>query len=130
MRFTMSDVQRICPQCGGASPLQAQHCPHCGYDFQAGLPIERANALPATLSKAAVPVLLGAASLALRVGWKMLQGHMFQATTQAVAQRPPEQAIQPRRPRRTIRIRSTWAVGDARGRWEQGSSEHIIEFDD
>ena len=135
----MSDVQRICPQCGGASPLQAQHCPHCGYDLQTGLPIERANTLHATLSKAAVPVLLGAASLALRVGWKMLQGHMLQATADAVVQRPPEQAIQPRpadqdvqprRLRRTIRIRSTWAVGDARGRWEQGSSEHIIEFDD
>ena len=136
----MSDVQRICPQCGGASPLQAHHCPHCGYDIQAGLPIEQVNALPATLSKAAVaPLLLGAASLALRVGWKMIQGRMFQASAQAVAQHPREQAIQPRptdqdiqprRPRRTIRIRSSWVIGDARGRWQQGSSEHIIEFDD
>jgi hypothetical protein len=34
------------------------------------------------------------------------------------------------RTRRSIRIRSTWAVGDARGVWRQGATEHIIEIDE
>ena len=134
----MSDVQRICPECGGGSPMHAQHCPDCGYDSQSGLPMQRTNTLPVTLSKAALPVLAGAAGLALRAGWRLLQGRM----TTAIAQQTADQAIQvppatrqpdeiqARRPRRTVRIRSTWAVGDARGAWQQGSSEHVIEFDD
>jgi len=114
--------------------MQAQHCPHCGYDSQAGFPIQPTNTLPATLSRAALPVLVGAAGLALRAGWRLLQGHMAvsvvqQSADQVVQVRKPDE-VQTRRPRRTIRIRSTWAVGDARGAWQKGSSEHIIEFDD
>ena len=37
----MSDVQRICPQCGGSSGLQMAHCPHCGFDMQAGVPMRQ-----------------------------------------------------------------------------------------
>lgn len=134
----MSDVQRICPECGGGSPLHAQHCPHCGYDSQSGLPMQRGNTLPMTLSKAALPVLAGAAGLALRAGWRLLQGRMAasvaeQASDQVIqVPSPTSQTGEPpaRRPRRTIRIRSSWAVGDAHGSWQQGSSEHVIEFDD
>jgi len=114
--------------------MHSQHCPHCGYDSQSGFPIQSTNTLPATLSKAALPVLAGAAGLALRTGWRLLQGRMAtsvaqQGADQVIQARQPDE-MQVRRPRRTIRIRSTWAVGDARGAWQKGSSEHIIEFDD
>ena len=59
----MSDVKRICPQCSNAFPLDARHCTHCGYDMDASLPAPQSS-LPELVSKAAVPVLVGAASLA------------------------------------------------------------------
>lgn len=132
----MSEVNRICPQCGGSVSLQSRYCGVCGYDSSSGLPVQR-NTLPATVGKAALPVVAGLAGLALRTGWKLLQGRLAQ-----LAVRPPEvplravdttpaQSIQPARsPRRTIRIRSSWAVGDANGVWRQGQEEHVIEIDD
>ena len=135
----MSDVQRICPHCGGSSALHMAHCPHCGRNLQTGVPMRQENAVPAALSKAALPVLAGAASLALRAGWKLLQSRMAQATAQQAATQvinrtttSPARRNESSAPRtkRTVRIRSTWAVGDARGYWRQGTSEHVIEFDD
>ena len=93
------------------------------------------------LGKAALPLLAGAASLALRAGWKLLQQRLENAVTQPApslravtkpAATPPtiRQATGAARPRRTIHIRSSWAVGDAHGNWRQGSSEHTIEIDD
>ncbi|MEZ4557888.1 MAG: zinc ribbon domain-containing protein [Caldilineaceae bacterium] len=127
----MSDVQRICPQCQANAPLDARFCPRCGYDHQAELPM-RQSSLPATVGKAAMPVLVGAATLALRVGWKLLNSRLT-ATEPQRMQPPapaPRQEVALRGGGRRIRIRSSWAVGDANGVWRQGSSEHIIEFDD
>ena len=85
------------------------------------------------------PVLAGAASLALRAGWKLLQNRMAQATAQQAATQvinrtttsPARRNESPApRTKRTVRISSTWAVGDASGYWRQGKSEHVIEFDD
>lgn len=135
----MSDVQRICPQCGGSSGLQMAHCPHCGFDMQAGVPMRQETSLPAALTKAALPVLAGAASLAVRAGWKLLQSRMTEAAVQQAASqvvtRPRSESIQRDdlpvvRAKRTVRIRSTWAVGDGSGNWRQGAPEHVIEFDD
>lgn len=129
----MANVQRICDNCGESGPLEARYCPHCGYDREATLPAPTRN-LPMVIGKAALPVLAGAASLALRVGWKILQQRLNAPPTVTAAPtevaRPPQSVPTSTRPRRTVRIRSTWAVGDATGRWQQGSSEHIIEFDD
>ena len=140
----MSEIQRICAQCGKSSALETRYCSHCGYDAQAGLPAPR-NTLPATIGKAALPVLVGVASLAIRAGWKFLQSRLAQTAVQAVTQSavnrvvpapktvtPVPQNTQPapRRARRTIHIRSSWAVGDANGVWQQGNSEHTIELDD
>ncbi len=136
----MSEIQRICAQCGKGSPLEARYCSHCGYDAQAGLPAPR-NTLPVSIGKAALPVLAGVASLAIRAGWKFLQSRMAQAAVQSAVDNvisvpkttaPVPQNTQPapRRARRTIHIRSSWAVGDANGVWQQGNSEHTIEIDD
>lgn len=141
----MSKIQRICEQCGESGPLEARYCPHCGYDSQGSdphaLPVPRKQ-LPMALSKAALPILAGAASLVLRAGWKLLQQRLATTTPEEAAQAlsnlarrpaaPPQPAPQPatRRPRRTIHIRSNWAVGDANGVWRQGSSEHTIEIDE
>ena len=75
---------------------------------------------------------VGAATLALRVGWKLLNSRLNAVEPQRM-QPPapaPRQEIAPRSGGRRIRIRSSWAVGDANGVWRQGTSEHIIEFDD
>lgn len=98
------------------------------------------------IGKAALPLLAGAASLALRAGWKVLQQRLLAAATQpptveatmnqAPLSRSQPPTIQPRppvppaRPRRTVHIRSSWAVGDGNGNWRRGSSEHTIEFED
>jgi hypothetical protein len=56
---------------------------------------------------------------------------MTAAMTAPVAK--PVQPITPApaaAPRRVIRIRSSWAVGDGRGNWRQGASDHTIEINE
>jgi hypothetical protein len=135
----MSEVQRICAQCGEAGPLAARYCPHCGADSQAALPAPRST-LPLALTKAALPILAGAASLALRAAWKLLQSRMSATVTEQAVQslrtarsaQPPAPLAQApvHRPHRTIRIRSAWAVTDGNGVRRSGVSEHQIEIDD
>ena len=127
----MSEVSKICPQCGGSNGLDSRHCAHCGYDTQAALPMIPAN-LPIVLGKAAVPVLAGVAGLALSVGWKLLQGVLNQTARPPLkVARTETTAIQPAAstPRRTITIRTSWAIGDSSGAWRRGESEQTIEFD-
>lgn len=135
----MSQVNRICPQCGGNVSLQARYCGECGYDTSRGLPVQRLN-LPVQVGKAALPVVVGLAGFAIRSGWKLLQAQLAHAATQSApaVQKP----LTPRTPNeikpvdptpragRTIRIRSSWIIGDGQGRWKQGNEEHIIEIDD
>jgi hypothetical protein len=138
----MSNVHRICPACGKDTPLDARHCPHCGHDTQAGLPVQAGSQLPMVVGKAALPVLVGVGTLAARMGWRLLRGRLAALGTQSPAPvqprtessaRPPARVtpaeVAPRA-RRSIRIRSSWAVGDARGIWQQGATEHIIEIDE
>ncbi len=149
----MTTVQRICDKCGAGGPLTARYCPSCGHDGQAeegeaarDLPTQRSN-LPVVLGKAALPLLAGAASLALRAGWKLLQTRLANTTPEEAASAlqkltklapttsSPTTAAKPVQPparatRRTVHIRSSWAVGDSNGNWQRGTSEHTIEFDD
>lgn len=132
----MNEITRICTHCGKNSPLEAQFCSHCGYDTQSGLPAPQ-NYLPLALGKAALPVVAGVAGLIVRAGWKLLKSRLTQAVTSAItpaaptAHPPaPRTTSEPRRARRTIHIRSSWAVGDARGVWRKGETEHTIEIDD
>ena len=139
----MSEVKRICPQCGEPGPLTARYCPHCGNDSQAALPAPQST-LPLALSKAALPILVGAASLALRAGWKLLQSQMAARVTETLtgkaveslrttrSSQPTIRTEQPlqSQPRHTIRIRSAWAITDANGAQRSGISEHQIEIDE
>lgn len=138
----MTNVQRICEECGESGPLNVRYCPHCGFDTQAALPMSTRN-LPMVIGKAALPLLAGVASLALRAGWKLLQQRLETATLQSGTPQPTQpaanakpvppvarQSTAPTRARRTIHIRSSWAVGDVNGNWRQGTSEHTIEFED
>ena len=135
----MSDVSRVCSQCGGKVALDSRFCSSCGYDTSAGLPVEQRK-LPVQLAAAALPVAAGLASWAVRAGWKLLRARL-----EDMAQNPPA-VTTPRpgpatrraapaqqesgRPKRTVRIRSTWAVGDGNGVWRQGTEEHIIDFEE
>lgn len=155
----MSSVQRLCEQCGRPNPLDARFCSHCGYDTHGALPTQQVN-LPAVISRAALPVLVGAAGLAVRAGWRLLQSQWTrdmakqaldaaQSHLQTKAQAPqrtqppaPKPAPQPpatqitptqtpaRQAKRTVHIRSAWRVSDGRGNYQQGMSEHTIEFND
>jgi hypothetical protein len=111
--------------------MEARYCARCGYDTQGNLPAQQQTNLPAVIGKAAVPVLVGAASLAVSAGFKLLQGIMArQAQPQS---QPPVRAasndseIAPSR-RVTITVRTSWAVGDSSGRWEKGQAEQKIEL--
>jgi hypothetical protein len=136
----MSNVQRVCVQCGQGNPVESRYCAHCGYDSQAALPAPRAN-LPTVIGRAALPVLVGAAGLAVRVGWRLLRNRLIQAATASppapstpttTAPTIPLPQAQPpvQRAKRTIHIRSAWAVNNGNGVWQQGTSEHTIELDD
>ncbi|MCL4830912.1 MAG: hypothetical protein KJZ86_00690 [Caldilineaceae bacterium] len=135
----MSDVSRVCSQCGGKVAIDSRFCGRCGYDTSAGLPVAQRN-LPAQIATAALPVAAGLAGWAVRAGWKLLRARLedMAQNPSAVAPKRPSQpmprtvpAEQPLpRPKRTIRIRSTWAVDDGRGIWRQGTEEHIIDVED
>lgn len=134
----MTNIQRICEQCGESGPLNVRYCPHCGFDTQATLPTTSRN-LPMVVGKAALPILVGAASLALRAGWKLLQDRLLtdaalssapQTSSHPTQSRPTSTPPVSARSKRKIHIRSSWTVGDANGNWRQGSSEHTIEFED
>lgn len=133
----MGNVQRVCVQCGQGNPVEARYCAHCGYDSQSALPAPRTS-LPVAIGRAALPVLVGAAGLAMRVGWRILQNRLAQSPApKAQAPMPPSATPTPRvevmptrRAKRTIHIRSSWAVNNGNGVWQEGRSEHSIELDD
>jgi len=125
----MTEISRICPQCGQSFPMEARHCSHCGHDMDASLPAPQ-GALPVLVGKAAAPVLLGAASLAVSMGWKLLQNMLNRParTVNQPLQVRTDAAVQPK-PRTTIRITTSWAVGDSSGNWRKGHSEQTIEIE-
>lgn len=130
----MSNVQRMCVQCGEGNPVESRYCARCGYDSQSALPATRAS-LPAVIGRAAVPVLIGAASLAMRAGWKLLQSRLTQPPAPPMPNVPPvpqtrNDAASTRHAKRTIHIRSAWSVNNGNGVWQQGTSEHTIELDE
>jgi hypothetical protein len=137
----MSDVQRVCMQCGEGNPVDSRYCARCGYDSQSALPAPR-ESLPVVIGRAALPVLVGAAGLAVRAGWKLLQHRLAQSAavrvtnvstptaSQPVAPQARSEVVPTRRAKRTIHIRSSWAVNNGSGVWQQGHSEHRIELDD
>lgn len=131
----MAEVNRICPTCGKSSPLDAQHCPHCGADVSAGVPMRHGSALPANVTRAALPVIVTAGTLALRFAWRLLRQQLFSPapTTSATQSKNVPQTVPnqtPTRSGRSIRIRTAWAVGDANGIQRQGYSDQQIDFEE
>ena len=115
----MTQITQICPQCGDSFVLDARYCTHCGHDT--ALPAGQ-KLLPTLLGQAALPMLVGAASLAVSAGWQLLRHLLSRPASPPLACAPP-------RPRTTIRIRTSWVVGDASGNWRKGHSDQTIEID-
>ena len=65
----MSEVFRVCPNCGQNVAMAARHCGECGYNVEGGYPLESRSNLPAVVAKVGLPVAAGLASFALRAGW-------------------------------------------------------------
>ena len=112
----MSEVFRVCPNCGQNVAMAARHCGECGYNTQGGYPLEGRNNLPAVVAKVGLPVAAGLAGLALRAGLQLLQKQLPTLAANALSRSAPRPA-QPRRGRgsRFIHIRSKWSVGDRNG---------------
>ena len=128
----MSEVFRVCPNCGQDVAVTARHCGECGYNAQGGYPLEGRNNLPAVVAKVGLPVAAGLAGLALRAGMQLLQKQLPVLANNALnrsAPRPPSPSRQGRGSR-FIHIRSKWAVRDRNGVWQSGEEEHTIEIDE
>lgn len=139
----MSNVYRICPKCGSrTNEIERRFCPDCGSDSHAELSINESS-LTVAASKAAVPLLVGATSLALRFGWKLIQSRVamsavHNANTLSRISSPSSKVDRadsgnstvPKRSGRRIHIRSAWAVGDSKGNWQKGESEQFIDIDE
>ncbi|MCS7221998.1 MAG: zinc-ribbon domain-containing protein [Anaerolineae bacterium] len=70
----MSSVRRICPRCGKPHLVDATQCPHCGHPTDAPLAASSGRQpMQALLGQVAVPVALGAISLAVRAGIYLFQ---------------------------------------------------------
>ena len=67
----MSELLRLCPNCGGDVALSARHCGECGYNTQDGYPLERRNSLHAVVAQVELPVAFGRAGLAMRAGLQL-----------------------------------------------------------
>lgn len=150
----MSNVSRVCPHCGEQSSLESRFCTHCGQSSIIDPRQDKSASLSVPLRTAAFPIVVGAVGFLAKVGWKLLQSKVARdvafrtannviqsnlqkdALVETVSNAPKlsEQSLQSgqvtQKPKRTIRINSKWAVGDAHGITRQGQSEHIIEIDD
>jgi len=128
----MSEVFRVCPNCGQNVAMAARHCGECGYNAQGGYPLESRSTLPEVVAKVGLPVAAGLAGLPLRAGLQLLQKQLPALASNALsrnASRPPAQSRRGRGSR-FIHIRSKWSVGDRSGVWRSGEEEHTIEIDD
>ncbi|MCY3707315.1 MAG: hypothetical protein OXG26_00375, partial [Caldilineaceae bacterium] len=124
----MSEVFRVCPNCGQNVAMAARHCGECGYNVEGGYPLESRNTLPEVVAKVGLPVAAGLASFALRAGWKLLQKQLPALASNALsrnASRPPAQSRKGRSSR-FIHIRSKWAVGDRSGVTARGGIANTV----
>ncbi len=68
----MSEVERICPNCGASNPYSQARCSRCGADLNR-LPVQRSLNLPARAESAgAAALVLGVTALVAREGLKLL----------------------------------------------------------
>ena len=46
---SMSNVTRICPECGHGNAMDTRYCAQCGYDSHSNLPATQGASLPAVI---------------------------------------------------------------------------------
>ena len=117
----MSEVFRVCPNCGEDVAMAARHCSECGYNTQDGYPLERRNNLPAMVARVGLPVAAGLTGLVLRAGWQLPAETAADAGSQRAQ---PERVAAPHRtgqpfhpyPLEMGSRRSKRCVADRRGR--------------
>ena len=69
----MGEVKRICPFCGAANPLEGRICVRCGADMRRSLPAMPKAGPLVPWREIGGALALGAAYLALELGWRLLK---------------------------------------------------------
>ncbi|HIC94961.1 MAG TPA: hypothetical protein EYP09_12065 [Anaerolineae bacterium] len=69
----MEEVKRICPLCGAANPLEGRICVRCGADMRQSLPAAPGAGPLVPWREIGGALALGAAYLALELGWRLLR---------------------------------------------------------
>ena len=69
----MEEVKRICPLCGAANPLEGRICVRCGADMRQSLPTAPGAGPLVPWREIGGALALGAAYLALELGWRLLR---------------------------------------------------------
>lgn len=156
----MSNISRVCPRCGKQVALEARFCSSCGYDSQTGnvagdqeLPVPLGKAaLPVIAGVAGLALRVGWKILQSPAAQDAARSLVHRLVASKI--NPPSKAeessivrVENEKPaprsnasisrnqprigkRRTIRIRTTWATGDARGVWRHGTTDQTIEIDE
>jgi hypothetical protein len=89
----MERVRKICPQCGAANPMEADRCVECGATMRGSLPILRESKLPVPWKEVGASLALGAAALAMRAGWRLLQALLERRDVEPVSLRTASSAV-------------------------------------
>ena len=69
----MPSVRRVCPRCREPYPVDAATCPRCGHSTDMVSAMSSRPPMRAILGQVAIPVALGAISLAVRVGIRLFR---------------------------------------------------------
>ena len=129
----MSDIERICPECGAANAVDVHFCGACAAPLSSTALARRQSALPTTFEPKDAALAVGAtglAAVALRVGTVLVK-----QVAQMLADRRDDPAPAPlaeREPRRrpVMRIRRSWAIGDSSGLRQWGNEDITIYDED
>jgi hypothetical protein len=128
----MTNVKRLCPECGAANPMDSQRWYACGANLRSDLPVPLGETLPVSWKQVGASLVVGAAALALRVGAQMLADYLER---RAAGQQEPvrlptlvrrglsqqDKAEEPTRHRRRVRAwgRRAW------GSWQSDGASHV-----
>lgn len=128
----MSDVERICPECGAANAVDVHFCGACAAPLSSRALARRESTLPAKIEPKNAALAVGAtgvAAVALRVGTVLVKQV---AKTLLDRERDDEPApLAEREPegRPVMHIKRSWAIGDSTG-VRQWGSEDITIYDE
>jgi hypothetical protein len=130
----MEMIERICPHCHAANPVQALYCGTCATRLRSGTTAlarrEPGMLIPHRWRDAGTAVAIGLAAIAGRVAVELLRRpELVGGALRALSRRSVPQQEAPLAPqqRPTTIIRRRWVVGDAYGRQHWGSEEIEIQ---